>query len=169
MSYLINNEGKITNVKYSQVSSISQQQSTSAWVDVTGSSVSYTPTVGSDYVLYECTLYLGANSGDVYGKFQIYYSDDNGSNWSAPSNSAIAIGSDQFDLNLVGLFTLTHLISTWGSTERLFKLQFRRGGGSSTECDLHQLPSFRGVGGVDSTTNYYKPVIMCSSITNSKD
>lgn len=162
MSYLINNEGKITDVKCLQASSIAVQQSTASYQDVDGSSISYTPTLGCDYVLYECTLFLGAND-TTYGKFQFNYSDDGGSSWSTLDRSEVKNGSERFHLDLRWLFTISQLVPTWGNTERLFKLQFTRGGGSGTECDLHEF-SFIG----DSNANYYKPLVACSSITNSR-
>tara|TARA_Y100001972_G_scaffold45694_1_gene56386 strand:- start:295 stop:807 length:513 start_codon:yes stop_codon:yes gene_type:complete len=165
----LSSEGRITNIKLIEpTSDIVQQSSISSYRDVDHSTITYTPTLGSDYVLYECSFWFGADADEhtSLGFFKLVYSDNEGATWTDMTNGETKIGSEADKLRYKGVVNVCRMLPSWGSTERILKLQFKRGGGTATKCRLHKYIWFRDENGNNNTDPYYKPFVICSSFTN---
>jgi len=161
---------RLTNVSINQASTpITEQVATTSWADVTYSSITYTPTKDSQYVLYEFHTYMGVpftNDNECKGYFKFLYSDNSGSTWSELSNSRTFYGSNFNDSNtmkLRGSVTITQLIPYWNNTARQFKLQVMTF--TDFHFGLHRLSNFYGPSGaVTPNSHFARPFVMCASI-----
>lgn len=171
MSHNVNNISNCTNFQFSQTNSDSYQDITTTWADVSGSSIAYTPTSNSDFVIYEFTFLQSQHPDDssddhMVAYYKFLYSDDNGSSWSELSNSRHFIGAASgSNLRIRGMFTIKQCVAYWSNNQRLFKLQVKKPSNTYTSS-LHINAGFYDNTATMYTDRYIRPIVSCISVTN---
>ena len=169
MSHYLDIEGSNFMSDYKVIrhsSNVSQSSvGTSSWTDMTGSEISYIPSPGSTYVIYEYSFHLGrsGSDNDIYMGTNFSYSTDDGSSWNDyDNNTRVVIGSISDKIRRRGPHIIKLCLDNWGNSERLLKMQCKRYSNSYNFL-LHQLTEHFSEG--DDDTSYYRPIVSCYSIT----
>jgi len=153
--------------------SIQNNFSTSSFIDITYSEISYVPSTFADYVEYQYAFYFGKdgtsgnNTINIIAK--LLYSDDGGSSWTDwGENTQVFIGSDASNTRSRGICTIKFFLETAASGSRSAWVGNRKlklwGKRQSGDVRLHQLMEFRGDSGNVSSNNFYYPSVQCKSI-----
>lgn len=135
---------------------LSQSISTSYFF-CSGSEISYVPDDKADYVVYEYCFFV-----DSFNTFytKLVYSDDGGVTFSDLAGTSSGFNSAETNLQFETSCNLRYLIDSWGSTERIFRVEAYGNGGN-----IHKTNTFIRDSGND--TKYFVPTVACYSITES--
>ena len=140
--------------------------STSSWVDVDYSEISFTPSNLDSYILYEYIFYLGKDgtggSNNVNIKLRLMKND--GSGWSEyGGNTQVYIGSTHSDRRHQSMTTLKFLLESWGSSELSFKLQGLKING---DIRFHASTYFYGDSGsvTSESERLFNPQVSCRAV-----
>lgn len=122
-----------------------------------GSEISYTPDENADYVVYEYCFFA-----DSYNRIdtRLVYSDDGGETFSELSGNRSSFNSGETNLQFETSCNIRLLIDSWGSTERIFRIEGIGNGGT-----LHRALNFYR--STSAETKYFIPTVACYSITES--
>jgi len=170
MSHNIN-ISNITDYSFLQPASDSSQGVTTAWVDVSGSQITYTPTENSDFIIYEFCFLQSQDPSEsstnyMVAYYKFLYSDNNGSTWSELSNSRNFIGGlDPSLIRIRGLYNIKHCIPYWSNSARIFKLQVKKPS-NTYATTLHINAGFYDDTGLLSDDRYIRPIVSCYSVTS---
>ena len=160
------NNNYMLNYKIVQHNQTSQDlSSTSSWTDLSGSEISYTPSVGSDFVIYEYVFARAKlTSNTINIKCKLLYSDDNGSTWSDYGNNTNTMFGSIHDQARSRKVTAIKLcLNSWGNTSKKLKISALVHSGN---IQLHELSRFYDENGQVSDTRYIKPYVTCYSVRN---
>lgn len=155
----------LSNYKIIKHGSDVSQNTLSSWTDMLGSEISYTPRGDASFVVYEYSFsiakYGSNNVNNIITKLQ--HSSD-GSSWSDYlNNTSVSFGSTAGNVRRRGLCNVRLLLTSWGNSEKVLKLQGKRLN-SSSDGLFHKLTEFLDSGGVTGN-RYVRPVVSCYSIT----
>ena len=139
--------------------------STTVWTDLLGSEISYTPSEGADFVIYEYVFHRSKkNSNTVNIKCKLLYSDDDGSTWNDYGNNTNTMfGSTLTNVRARSLTTLRLCLTSWGTSERKLKVQ---GLVHNGDIRLHKVWQFYDSSGATTSDRYVKPYVLCYSVRN---
>ena len=92
-----------------------------------GSEISYIPDDNADYVVYEYCFFV-----DSYNTFytRLVYSDDGGETFSELAGNRSRFNSAETNLQFETSCNLRYLIDSWGSSERIFRVEAYGNGGN---------------------------------------
>lgn len=159
------NNNFMLNYKVLQHSQTTQTlDSTNSWTDLSGSEISYTPSIGADYVIYEYVFNRGKwTQNTINIKCKLLYSDDDGSTWNDYGNNTNTMfGSTQSYVRSRGLTTLKLCLDSWGNSNKKLKVAGLVHNGN---IQLHELSNFYDENGT-TNTRYVKPYVLCYSVRN---
>ena len=159
------NSNFMLNYKVVQHSQTTQNlSSTTSWTTLSGSEISYTPAIGSDFVIYEYVFQRSKwTSNTINLKCKLRYSDDDGSSWSDYGNNTNAMfGSIDNNVRSRNLTTIKLCLDSWGNTSKKLKIA---GLVHSGNIRLHKLTQFYDSGGTTGD-RYIKPYVICYSVRN---
>jgi len=122
-----------------------------------GSEISYTPDVNADYVVYEYSFFVDSTNTI---STRLVYSDDGGTTFTELTGNRSAFNSGETNLTFESTCNLRFLIDSWGSTERILRVE--ASGNSGT---IHKTTTF--IRESSSETKYFIPTAACYSITES--
>jgi hypothetical protein len=122
-----------------------------------GSEISYIPDEGSDYVIYEYCFFA-----DSYIRIdtRLVYSEDGGTTFTELSGNRSSFNSGETSLEFETTCNVRLLIDSWGSTERIFRIE-----GKGSGVVLHRAANF--IRSSSAQTKYFIPTVACYSITES--
>jgi hypothetical protein len=132
----------------------SKQSSTLSYADITGSSITYTPTTGSSYIVYECSFVTTTDHADTLPAFRFLIDGSvtkNGDHYAPFYHGTSAQMSTARQIH-----RMIYSASGWTS-DKVVKMQFRAysANGSVNSCQLHN--------------NHYNPLTSDGSTMNSTD
>ena len=138
-------------------STLSQSMSSSTYTFCSGSEISYTPDEGSDYVIYEYCFFA-----DSYTRVdtRLVYSEDGGTTFTELTGNRSSFNSGETSLEFETTCNIRLLIDSWGSTERIFRIE-----GKGNGVVLHRAKNFKRSSSGE--TKYFIPTVICYSITES--
>lgn len=139
---------------------------TSSWVDVTYSEISFIPSLLDTYILYENIFWMGKDgtSGDNKVNLKLRLMKNDGSGWvEFGGNTQVYIGSTHSDKRFQSMTPVRFLLESWGSTELSLKLQGRKVDG---DIRLHATTHFYGDSGSVSSESdrLFFPQVICRSV-----
>lgn len=165
MSYKFKSEFK-QNIKATKTSMSSYQLPGTSWENVSGSIITYQPSAGSSYAVYEYTTHMNFRDADNDIDFQLQIGNDINSIGDVVTDNAGYFcsygGNNTTDSYYLTLVNLRFLISTSGwSTEKTLALQAKNPS-TTKETYLH----YNQFGGtlVSSGEEYFHPFVIVYSI-----
>ena len=172
MSHLLDVEGSnLSKYKIIKHGSDVEQLTLNGWTDLTGSTISFKPSSNANYVIYEYNFYIerdtdtSGSMDNVYIGLKLLQSTDGGSSWSDYGNNTHACyGAYHYSIYQSGLCTYKVCLTSWGNSERYFKLQ----GDRQHVSYYHRLHTISDFIKEDGSTEdrCYRPIVSCYQVTH---
>ena len=129
--------GTVVGYEKNQTVISSAQSGTETYTDITGSSITYTPTTGASYIVYECSFVESANGSSVNPLFGFRFLVDGSITKNQDSYSPYIDGVGSSYSGIRKIHRMIYSASGW-TTNKVVKMQFRIYSSTGNGGDLHR-------------------------------
>ena len=129
--------GTVVGYEKNQTVISSAQSGTETYTDITGSSITYTPTTGASYIVYECSFVESANGSSVNPLFGFRFLVDGSITKNQDSYSPYMDGVGPAYSGIKKIHRMIYSASGW-TTNKVVKMQFRIFSSTGNGGDLHR-------------------------------